>query len=193
SSYAVKVAKAFVLLPLQHPLVYGLFSRVCVAANSSSGAVLRKMTRGFGSAGAAALLRAVRQQPCTPLLAMLAWRLTHEDGLRLARRKVAGERMLAGIAHLGGSGLTCIGHRQPLHSHWLVPVSVQNPDRLRTDLARAGFDAHGASNVVAIGGSRATSMVNGLVFLPCYPEMDVDARDRVAAVVRSHFTGHAEE
>lgn len=186
SSYAGKVAKAFMFVLLQRPVAYSLFSRICAAAGSSSGAVLRKLTRGFGSGDTAALLRALRQQPCAPLLAMLAWRLTNDDGRRVARRAASGERMIAGLADLADAGLTCLGYRQTRRSHWLVPVSVADPRGLQRDLARAGFDAHGASNVVAIGGPRVTAMIDGLVFVPCYPEMDDDTRERVCEVVRTH-------
>lgn len=32
-------------------------------------------------------------------------------------------------------------------------------------------------------------MIEGLVFIPCYPEMDEAARARVCAIVRNHALG----
>jgi dTDP-4-amino-4,6-dideoxygalactose transaminase len=191
SSYAAKIAKVSMMLPLQRPRAYGLFSRLCVAAGSSSGAVVRKFTRGFGSHDTAALLQALRQQPCAPLLAMLAWRLTTEDGRRVARRAEIGEQIIASLADLPEARVSCIGYGQTCRTHWLLPISVPDPEALRRDLARAGVDAHGASNVVAIGGKRATAMVDGLVFVPCYPELTDDARARVCEVVRAHCLSHS--
>ena len=186
SSYAAKIAKAFMILLLQRPVAYSLFSWLCVAAGSSSGAVVRKWTRGFGGGDTVALLRALRQQPCAPLLAMLAWRLATGDGGRVARRAESGEQMIADLADLSVAGVSCLGYRQTRRTHWLLPVSVADPEGLRRDLARAGFDAHGASNVVAIGGRRATAMIDGLVFVPCYPELNDDTRARVCEVVRMY-------
>jgi len=177
------------LLLLQRPAAYGLFSRLCAAAGTSSSATLRTFTRGFGNGGADALLGRLRRQPSAPLLAMLAWRLATEDGRRIARRAATGNRMMAGLADLDRYGLTRLGQRQARHTHWLTPVSVTDPEGLRRALADAGFDASGASNVIAIGGKRVTSMIEGLVFLPCYPEMDEAARARVGAVVRNHTLG----
>lgn len=191
-SYAAKVSKAFFFLLLQRPVAYGFFSRLCAAAGSSSAVVLRKLTRGFGRGDAAALLRGLRLQPCTPLLAMLAWRLSSENGHRISRRATAGNRMMARLAGLEQADLTRIGYSQARHSHWLVPVSVPDPEGLTRELARAGFDSHGASNIIAIGGPRATSTISGLVFLPCYPEMTDEARDRVCQVVLSHCRGRGE-
>jgi len=94
--------------------------------------------------------------------------------------------MMAGLADLERYGLTCLGRGQEPHTHWLTPVSVADPEGLRQALADAGFDASGASNVIAIGGKRVTAMIEGLVFLPCYPEMDDSALARVRAVVRIH-------
>lgn len=186
SSYAAKIARAFMILLLQRPAVYSLFFRLCVAAGSSSGAVVRKFTRGFGSDDTAVLLRGLRQQPCAPLLAMLAWRLSTDDGSRVARRAEIGERIVAGLADLPDTRVNCLGYGQMRRTHWLLPMSVPDPEGLRRDLAKAGFDAHGASNVVAIGGRRATAMIDGLVFVPCYPELTDDARARLCDVVRAH-------
>ena len=186
ATYAAKIAKVFMMLTLQRPAAYGLFSRLCIAVGSSSGAVVRKFTRGFGSGDTSALMRALRQQPCAPLLAMLGWRLKTDDGSRVARRAKIGERIIAGLADLPDAHVSCLGSAQSRRTHWLLPISVQDPEGLRRDLARAGVDAHGASNVVAIGGRKATAMVDGLVFVPCYPELTDDARARVCDVVRAH-------
>ena len=188
-NHAVKIAKALMLLLLQRPAVYGLFSRLCAVAGTSSSVVLRRVTRGFGGSGTEALLGRLRRQPCAPLLALLTWRLATEDGRRIARRAAAGSRMMAGLADLDSYGLTCLGQKQERHTRWLTPVSVPDPEELRHALVEAGFDASGASNVIAIGGKRVTSMVEGLVFLPCYPEMSEAARARVCTVARNHALG----
>jgi len=187
-AHAVKVAKAFMFLLLQRPMAYSAFSRLCVASGSSSGMVLRKWTRGFGNGDVVSLLKAVRQRPCAPLLAMLAWRLSNEDGQRVTRRKATGEKMMASLAGLSGAGLILLGNDQDRHSHWLMPVCVSDPAELRDKLTRAGFDAHAASNVVAIGGSRVAAMIRGLVFLPCYPEMKEAALDLMCTTVHAHCT-----
>lgn len=186
SQYAGKIAKSCLFLIVQHPVFYRVFAALCAAAGSSSGAVLRRLTRGFGILDGDELLRAFRCRPSLPLLSMMASRVASEDGDRVARRTSAGERLhhrLSGLVH---EKLIAVGIGQQNRTHWLVPVSTSEPDALRQRLAEAGFDAYGASNVVAIGGTRASAMIEGLVFLPCYPEMSGRTRDRVAAVVRDH-------
>lgn len=191
ATYAAKIAKVCMMVMLQRPAAYSLFSRLCVAMGSSSGAIVRKFTRGFGSGDTSSLIRALRQQPCAPLLAMLAWRLRTDDGSRVARRAKIGEQIVAGLADLPDAWVSCLGYGQSRRTHWLLPISVRDPEGLRRDLARAGVDAHGASNVVAIGGRKATAMVDGLVFVPCYPELTDDARARVCDVVRAHCLSFA--
>lgn len=186
SSYAARIAKAFMILLLQRPTAYSLFSRLCAAAGSSSATVVRRFTRGFGSHDTAALLRALRQQPCAPLLAMLARRLATEDGSRVARRAETGEQIFAALSGVPDARARCLGYGQTRRTHWLLPISVSDPEDLRRELSQAGFDAHGPSNVVAIGGPRATAMIDGLVFVPCYPELNDDARARVCEVLRTH-------
>jgi hypothetical protein len=122
---------------------------------------------------------------------MLSRRLTTDDGRRVARRAELGEQIVASLADLPETRVSCLGYGQTRRTHWLLPISVQDPEGLRRDLARAGVDAHGASNVVAIGGCRATAMVDGLVFVPCYPELTDDARARMCDVVRAHCLSHS--
>lgn len=186
SQYAGKIAKSCLFLLVQRPVSYRVFAMLCRAAGSSSGAVLRRLTRGFGKLDGDALLRAFRCRPSLPLLSMLAWRVASEDGDRVTRRTNAGERLHHRLSAIVHEDLVAVGSAQGKRTHWLVPVSTSEPDALRQRLADAGFDAYGASNVVAIGGTRASEMIEGLVFLPCYPEMSGRTRDRVAAVVRDH-------
>src|SRR4029079_10119264 len=134
-TYAAKIAKVFMMVTLQRPAAYGLFSRLCIAVGSSSGAVVRKFTRGFGSGDTTALLRALRQQPCAPLLAMLGWRLKTDDGSRVARRGKIGDRIVACLADLPDAQVSCLGSAQSRRTHWLLPISVHDPDGLRRDLA----------------------------------------------------------
>ena len=183
TTYAGKIAKSCLFLGVQQPVAYRFFAEVCKVAGSSSGAVLRKLTRGFGGLDGDALLQAFRCQSSAPLLRMLAWRLAHEDGERVGRRALAGERLHYRLGAMSGSAVLAIGAAQANRTHWLVPIFTKRPDILRMQLADAGFDAYGASNVIAVGGKRATEMIDGLVFLPCYPEMSGRTRDRIAAVV----------
>ena len=187
-AYAGKVMKSLLFIGVQQPLGYRIFSRACAMAGSSSGEVVRRLTRGFGKLEGKALLDAFRRRPSGPLLRMLAWRLKREDGKRVIRRARAGERMFHRLKEAGLADTVVIGAAQSDRTHWLVPVSTRDPDAVRRELAAEGFDAYGASNVVAIGGQQATRMIEGLVFLPCYPEMSGRTRDRLAAVVRRCVT-----
>jgi hypothetical protein len=75
-----------------------------------------------------------------------------------------------------------------------VPVVTDDPAALRAALAAAGVDASGASNVTALGGARARAMIERVVFVPAYPEIDeLDRalRGRIEAIVGAHLRAQA--
>ncbi len=182
---ARKLAKVAVMMLAQTVPGYSLLSFGCALAGRPVGDVVRAMTRGFGGMDAAQLLVALRHRPAPALLRMLAHRLRRFEPSRLRRRAEAGEAVVSALPPE-----VCPGHAQARRTHWLVPVSVAEPERLRASLLAVGLDASGASNVTAVGGVAAARLVQGLVLLPVSPELPVARRQRLVAVVLHHLENH---
>ncbi len=174
-AYGRKVLKALAFLALQTTLVYSLFAAGCRLARTDAAVVARRMTRGFGGLSAAALVAALRHRPCAPLLHVLADRLAAFGASRVDARAAWGRRVAA-VAEVPGAA-----HAE--HAHWLVPVLVDDPPAARAALARAGVDAEGPSNIVALGDARAAALLERLVFLPAYPELPEPTRAAALAAV----------
>ncbi len=146
--------------------------------------MINASTRSF--AGGTVMLAKIRRRPAAGLVALLHRRLGRFDADRLAARARLGEeladRLPAGYRHLGG--------RLHRRTHWLFPVAAPDPDRLVAELRRRGVDAsQGTSNLAAIAAEdgwvppRAAEVMATIVYLPCYPELGADGRDRILAAL----------
>lgn len=168
-AYAGKLATAVLFLALQPPLVYTIFSIACRLIGSDAGAVTRRRSRSFGGLEGAALLRAVRHRPSAPLLAMLRHRLStfaRRSARRLEQRRLWGAEVASAVVVPGAD--------HPVHTHWLIPVLVDDVETARASLRAVGIDASGPSNVVYLGPRPA--IMDRLVFVPAYPELPPAAR-----------------
>lgn len=169
-AFAEKIAKAAFFLVAQNARVYGLIAALLALMGSSINVALRKATRGFPAADVDELLVKLRKRPCAAQLAFLRSRLLSFDDERLSARARAGE------ARLARSRAEVAGGAASSRTHWLFAVRTKEPARLRERLAQAHIDASGASNVTAVGrpldAPRAHALVNEIVFVPVYPELD---------------------
>jgi perosamine synthetase len=170
--YARKVGVALALLALQVPLVYTAFWALCRLRGTDSGAIARRLTRGFGGLGPGALLRALRHRPSAALLVVLHRRLrcfAARTAGRLEARRSWGDQVAATVDVLGA--------HHGIHTHWLLPVRVDDVDAALAGLRAAGIDASGPSNVVDL--DPRAQLMDRLVFVPAYPELSRGARRRL--------------
>ena len=130
----------------------------------------------------------IRQQPCTPLLALLRRRLQTYDPRRLAQRASKGE-LLVRLLH---DRVPCPGAAASGHTHWVFPVRVDDPAGVISSLAAAGFDAtQGQSMIVVppppdrpeLDPRAARDGMAKIVYLPFYPEMPTRSLERMAKVL----------
>jgi perosamine synthetase len=186
--YLKKLLKVLGLVVVSRPRPYGLLTRACVWLGSDLDALVGGVVRGFPPREPdATFFRRLRHRPSAPLLAMLSRRLRTFDGERLARRASAGERFARRLRavdlHPGRHSLQ--------RSHWLFPVVVEDPGALLLGLRRRGLDASQATSSITVveapagrsSPAEASLMMSGVVFLPVYPELPLQAFDVMAGLL----------
>jgi perosamine synthetase len=185
-AYAAKLAKTAALAVFNDPRRFALLQRVCRGAGIDLDAMINASTRSF--AGGPDMLARIRRRPTAGLVALLHRRLQRVDADRLAARAALGEELTAGLP----GAYRHPGDRLHRRTHWLFPVAAPDPDRLVAELRRRGVDAsQGTSNLAAVAGEdgrvppRAAELMANIVYLPCYPELGPDGRDRILAALRA--------
>jgi perosamine synthetase len=184
--YAQRVVKFAGLRALAHPRVYWAFARLLSVAGRDLDSVVNSAVRGFPRAQ---LRRRIRRRPSAPLLALLARRLRGFDGERVAARARAGNRL--GAALPGELVRPGAGAESP--THWVFPVVTRDPAALVAGLRRAGFDAAVATSGITsvsppsarpdLRPKNADRILDGVVFLPAYPELAEGELTRLASAV----------
>jgi perosamine synthetase len=177
--YSARIGLALLFLAVQTPLIYTLFSALCRLRGADGCAVIRRLTRSFRGLDAEAWLRAVRHRPSAPLLRAMRRRLTTFPG-RTARRLEARRRWGAEVA----AATSVPGSQHACHSHWLIPVRVADVERAQSALRAIGIDGSSPSNLVCLG--PAPSLMEGLVFVPAYPELPAAARRSLLGALEAH-------
>ncbi len=187
--YARKLATYLALVVPRDPWRYRGFERTLAVAGRDVDAVVTGVTKGFPAETPEALLHAIRARPCDALCATLHAQLMVERTERIARRRAAGEHMIAAL----GGRVPVLGSAMPDRTHWLFAVRVAAPDALVRTLRAAGFDAaRGTSTIAAVEtaverpslrAAQCESWRAEVVFLPVYPEIPDAERDRMASLV----------
>src|SRR5215210_7148486 len=186
--YLKKLLEVLGLVAVSRPRPYGLLAGACTRLGSDIDALVNRVVRGFPSGEPAAMFfRRLRQGPSAPLLAMLSRRLRTFDGQRLARRASSAERLASrlrvGDLHPGRHSLQ--------RTHWLFPVVVADPEALILGLRGHGLDASQATSGIAVveappgrsSPAEASLMMSGIVFLPAYPGIPLQAFNVMAVLV----------
>jgi hypothetical protein len=179
--YASRLGLALFFLALQTPLLYTLFSALCRLRRADGCAVVRGLTRSFRGLDGAAYLRALRHRPCAPLCRAVRRRLATFTG-RTARRLEARRRWGVEVA----ASAFVPGAAHAAHSHWLIPVQVDDVERAQDALRAVGIDGSSPSNLVSLG--PAPGPMERLVFVPAYPELPRAARRSLLGALEAHAT-----
>jgi dTDP-4-amino-4,6-dideoxygalactose transaminase len=173
--YAARVVKFVALVLLGRPRAYWLFARALPLLGRDLDTVVNGVVRGFPGPDFAAR---IRRRPSVPLLALLERRLRRFDHHRFEGRSRLGEHVAEvlphSLFHPGGAALD--------RTHWLFPVVPADRARVIASLRRAGFDAATATSSIAavtpppdrpdLTAHAAERTVDGVVFLPVYPELN---------------------
>lgn len=180
-SFARRIAKYACLKSLSAPGAFATLLAICRCAGFDADRLLNRSVRGFAQGE---LLSQVRRRPSASLLALLERRLRRFDAWRLEMRIAASRTIISALADQADFP----GSAAAEHCHWVLPIRVDEPDRLIAELRKAGFDAtQGQSLCVApaptdrpeLDPCAARDTMAGIVFLPCYPEMPRQAVERL--------------
>jgi perosamine synthetase len=164
------------------------YSTLAVAFNltrSDHDRIVSAAFRGFSGPG---FFPRIRRRPSTPLLATMLHRLTGISADLTRTRTARAEQFLSGIPEL-----TVPGRGAEQHTHWVVPVEVDEPGIRRRELWRHGFDAtQGATSIAAIPApdarpetipSRAIEALRRVLFLPVHSGASASDLDRLLRIV----------
>ena len=146
--------------------------------------IISHSVRGFSGPD---FLANIRRRPSYPLLALLRRRLIRADSRRIARRIAAAQDLLCGVPALARPGGDAA-----YHSYWTFPVSPDDPDGLVRHLFQQGFDAtRGSWSLYCVPApdgrlspTEALESMRRVVYVPAYPEIPTEERERLAGVLR---------
>ncbi len=184
-TYLRRVFKYAMLKALSSQPVFTVLTGMWTMMGYDYDRFVNRQTRGFPGPE---FLRRIRQQPSTPLLAVLDRRLRHYDARRLARRTSRGQLM----AKLLEGKVVCPGTSLHEHVHWVFPILVDNPEEVIAALRKAGFDATQGQSMATVAPPadrpeitpcRAANVLAAMVYLPIYPEMPERAIRKMARVI----------
>jgi perosamine synthetase len=184
-AYAGRLAKAGGLALFNDPRRFGVLFGLCRRMGVDLDSMINTSTRSFAEGE---LWARIRRRPAAALLAVLHRRLRRVDQDRLARRAAMGEELRAGLppAYLHP------GDELRGRTHWLFPVLAPDPAALVAVLRDAGIDVStGTSNLVAVPAEDgsvpecAGRLMSSIVYLPSYPELGMEGRDRLLAGLRA--------
>lgn len=180
-AFAARVAKYMGIRTLLHRATFSALTWGCRIAGVSHDQVIARSVRGFAGRE---LIPALRHQPSYPLLALVRRRLCRFRPEALERRVGIARALREATAHLCAPG----DGADP-HTHWVVPVWVEDPERVARSLRRCGLDAtRGASSLHAIpprtgeagavnragpkeSGIDSTDPMSSVLYLPFHPAL----------------------
>jgi dTDP-4-amino-4,6-dideoxygalactose transaminase len=193
AAYARRLLLMAAIKAATSPSIFTLFVACCRLAGRDYDAVFSSALRAFSAGN---LFRRLRQQPCTPLLKLMARQIRRQQNEEVARRHATVAGVLKVNPDLPRPGSCAAGH-----SHWLFAVTVDDSAKLHRSLVRAGFDAtRGASNLVSVpapGGTPAPAnaerMMQEVLYLTLHPAATPRDIHRLALAIRDHIDASAAE
>ncbi len=177
--FAKRIAKyAFVKIISTRPLCGGFYQFMKLFGKNHDG-VARSMARGFAGPD---FFKKIRCQPAVPLLRLLRYKLENFDTAETTRRRELGLR----FQQLMGDNVHVLGAAMTRQTWWVLPILVQDPEKLVPQLWDAGFDASNSCSlhsVVEDADSVAATILRHIVFLPLHAGMPVRELERMARCV----------
>lgn len=202
-----KLINALTLKVAAIPTVLGMLNWLCRKRQVELDSLILSRTQGF--TGEFHIER-FRMQPCNALKRLLKYRLRENHFNRIEQRKKYAVAVNASIERSGRIGTNAL-----MHSHWVCPMTTENPRELISKLTQQGFDAtQRSSRLVHIeemldenanrtdrtidieGANRKSDIstlswmtseaMSHLVYIPIYPQMAPADRIRMCELITEH-------
>jgi perosamine synthetase len=179
------LAKTGLLLACDDPISFGVMRVGCEVAGVHIGEVTNAMSRGFPGAE---LIKQIRFRPRAANLRLLIRRVERYDNEAQRLRTISGWDFLSRMppyVQIASGGDPDEPERS---TFWLFPMNCRDPKVVSDILQAQGFDAAlGTSQMRATGDATSTpqchAFMSQVLYLPVYPEMNDDSRDRFIAVM----------
>ncbi len=179
-TFAKRIAKYAFVKGISTRLMCGGFYRIMKLFGKNHDGVASTMARGFAGPR---FFERIRQQPSVPLLKLLFRKLDKYDPKTTERRRDLGQH----FNELVGDSIYVLGSQMQRQTYWVLPLLVDEPDRLVQQLWDAGFDASNACSLHSIvddEDSTAANILRHIVFLPLHYSMPKREIERLASVVK---------
>jgi dTDP-4-amino-4,6-dideoxygalactose transaminase len=193
SSYPIQSQKAYLkrilkfggLTIMTSPTMFGWVARIFSLRGQDYEDALSDKVREVASLGNA---QKIRHQPSAALYAMLNRRLRAWNKEHLHGRIQAGKSLLALLENVA----VCPGIKNPLHTFWVFPILVENPNEMIAALRNEGFDgaSFSPSEAVTPPDDRpelapvvTRTVLAQMVILPCYEDIPSHELAREAKIV----------
>lgn len=181
STFAKKTLKASMMKLLSYEPAYSACVGLCNLLGANHEDKLHRSARGFSGE----LIDAIRHKPNAPLLALIEHRLRTYSPTRIASRtRIACDA----IANLPSS-VKQVGTAATEHTHWVLAVLSDEPQRLVDHLRATGFDATQAATVTTIATDESTPenckrLAEALVYVPSSPDFTALAQAQLACSLK---------
>jgi perosamine synthetase len=174
-----RLLKYLCLKILSTPLAFGILIAGLDFLKIDANNFISALTRGFQKGDIQAQLR---YRPPSGMLRLLQHRLEHLDASYYDRRSQIARDFL----NLLDSSVARIGKDAMRHSYWVVPLMMENPERLMQKLRKAGFDSTtGTTSLKSLAKEAvfATKLMNSVLYLPIYTSVPSEKLTRLAQLI----------
>jgi perosamine synthetase len=185
---ARRAATGAALTVVQNRRVFGAVVAAAHVSGIDLDGLLARSVRGLRPGDDASFAAALELRPARALVATVEARLARFRGERLDRRCAIGDRLDAALPPAATPGRAALRR-----THWLYPVRHADPPRLVTALRAQGLDASRGTTSIGIveapadradlDPDAARAILDDVVFVPCYPDLDDEAVARLAATL----------
>lgn len=184
--YATVAKNGFIMLT-DDPLSFGIFRVALEAMGMHIGEVVNAMSRGFPGDQ---LMYQIRHRPRVSHVQLLRHRMMHIDEKAARVRCISGWHMLSQMPNymqVASGGDPDFPEKS---SFWLFPINVKVPKVVADIFQAHGFDAAlGTSQMRSVGDvtscPQCFQFMSNVVYIPIYPEMNEDARERFVKMVHA--------
>lgn len=177
-----KTLKYMVLHFISKPAVFPLFIQLLKKRGIDYDTYIHKLSRSFPKGN---FFAEIRKRPGMPILKLMLRRFERYDFSVITQRTERGELLEKSLP----ASVIFPGRNANLKTYWAFPVLCTQPDKLVSELWKAGFDAthqsslkivESATNSAGKCPETAAKILNQIVYLPLYPEMPLTEFSKMA-------------